>query len=752
MSISRLTAALVLSLTIGATIPAGLYAQSAPADQAKTPQLQHFDPDLVDKALDPCNDFYKYACNKWLTANPIPADQVYWSTGSGLELWNENLLRETMVAASANDPKRASVQQKIGDYWTACMDESGIEAAGLKPLQPEFDRIAALKSKKEITLEIAHLHHLFPGAWQGGDNQTDSAFFGFTGQQDYDDASKVVAQIDQGGLSLPNRDYYLKTDDKSKEILGKYRAHIQKMFVLAGEPETQAAADAGTVIDLETAMAEAQMDNVKRRDPKNINNKMTLAQVRELTPSIDWDAYLKAVKAPASYHYIVTSPDFFRAEEKLLTQHPLEHWQAYMRWQVIHSAAPLLSKAVVEENFDFFARTLAGAEQQRPRWRRCVRAADRDLGEALGQAYVDRAFPPASKARTIQMVHAIETALGADIQSVTWMSPATKEQAMTKLKAIEDKIGYPSHWRDFSSVTVTRDSYLHNVAQASSFEFERWVAKIGKPVDRGEWTMTPPTINAYYDPQLNTINFPAGILQPPFFEATMDDSVDLRCHRHGHRTRTDSRLRRPGTQIRRPWQPARLVDRRRRQTIRRPRQMHLRRVHAGRPRRRPRSQTERSADPGRGHSRQRRHPSRTERPRSLAQTAGQVARRQRPRRLDLPPALLPLERILLVRQRASPNRQLDRDHGPAFPPSLPHRQRALEHVRIPAGIRLQNRPENGASQRLPGLVRVDQVGADAACPERSRRVRPWSSTRNTKAPVIKPGPRYDTGTPPAKHL
>ena len=526
MSISRLTAALVLSLTIGATIPAGLYAQGAPGDQAKAPQLQHFDPDSADKALDPCNDFYKYACNKWLTANPIPADQVYWSTGSGLELWNENLLRETMVAASANDPKRAPVQQKIGDYWAACMDESGIEAAGLKPLQPELARIAALKSKKEITLEIAHLHHVFPGTWQYGDNQTDSPFFGFTGQQDYDDASKVVAQLDQGGLSLPNRDYYLKTDDKSKEILGKYRAHIQKMFVLAGEPETQAAADAGTVIELETAMAEAQMDNVKRRDPKNINNKMTLAQVRELTPSIDWDAYLKAVKAPASYHYIVTSPDFFRAEEKLLAQHPLEHWQAYMRWQVIHSAAPYMNKALVDENFDFFARTLAGAEQQRPRWRRCVRAADRDLGEALGQAYVDRAFPPDSKARTIQMVHSIEAALGDDIQSVTWMSPATKEQALVKLKAIDDKIGYPSHWRDFSSVMVTRDSCLHNVAQATSFEFERWVAKIGKPVDRGEWTMTPPTINAYYDPQLNTINFPAGILQPPFFEATMDDSVD----------------------------------------------------------------------------------------------------------------------------------------------------------------------------------------------------------------------------------
>ena len=382
------------------------------ADQSSVPKLEHFDPDLIDKSLDPCNDFYKYSCSKWLTANPIPADQVFWSTGSGLELWNENLLRETLQAASVDDPKRSAVQQKIGDYWTACMDESGIEAAGLKPLQPELARIAAIKSKKEITLEIANLHHVFPGTWEQSDNQTNSPFFGFTGQQDYDNASKVVAAIDQGGLSLPNRDYYLKTDDKSKELLAKYRAHIQKMFVLAGEPDAQATSDAGTVLELETALAQAQMDNIKRRDPKNINNKMTLEQVRELAPSIDWDAYLKAVKAPVSEHYIVTAPDFFRAEEKLLADRPLADWQTYMRWQVIHRAAPYLTKALVDENFAFFAHTLAGAEEQQPRWRRCVRAADRDLGEALGQAYVDRAFPPKSKARTIQMVHCDRNRLG----------------------------------------------------------------------------------------------------------------------------------------------------------------------------------------------------------------------------------------------------------------------------------------------------------------------------------------------------
>ena len=533
MSITRFFAAVALTLTTSAAFAQTYPAQSVRptlatggADQTSVPKLEHFDADLVDKNLDPCNDFYKYSCNKWLTANPIPADQVYWSTGSGLQLWNEGVLRDTLEATSKNDPNRPPAQQKIGDYWAACMDESGIESAGLKPLQSELARVAALKSKKDITLEIAHLQHVFPGAWQPGDNESSSPLFGFTGQQDYDDASMVVAQIDQAGLSLPNRDYYLNTDDKSKEILTKYRAHLQKMFALAGESESQATADAGTVIELETALAQAQMDNVKRRDPKNINNKMSLAQVRQLAPSVDWDAYLKAVRAPASDHYIVTSPDFFRAEEKLINSHPLEHWQTYLRWQVIHRAAPYLTKAMVDENFDFFARTLAGAEEQRPRWRRCVTAADRDLGDALGQAYVDHAFSPESKARTIQMVHSIEAALSSDIQSLNWMSPATKEQAIVKLKGIEDKIGYPSSWRDYSSVKIGRDSYLNNVAQATSFEFERWVAKIGKPVDRAEWTMTPPTINAYYDLQLNTINFPAGILQPPFFDPTKDDAVN----------------------------------------------------------------------------------------------------------------------------------------------------------------------------------------------------------------------------------
>jgi putative endopeptidase len=516
----------VAALGQTATLATNAVASGGTAETEPAPKLEHFDPKAVDPALNPCDDFYKYSCSKWLAANPIPPDQVFWSTGSSLEMWNDTVLRDTLEANSKNDPNRSAVQQKIGDYWAACMDENSIEAAGLKPLQPELERIAVLKSKGEITLEIARLHHLFPGAWEQSDNQTNAPLFGFTGQQDYNDASKVVAQIDQGGLSLPNRDYYINSDEKSVETLKKFRTHLQKMFALIGESEAQASADAATVIEIETALAKAQMDNIKRRDPKNINNRMSLAQIRELAPSIDWDAYLKAVKAPASGHYIVTSPDFSRAEEKLLVEHPVEHWKTYLRWHLVHHAASYLPKALADENFDFFARTLAGQEQQLPRWRRCTHWADRDLGEALGQAYVDRAFPPESKTRTVEMVHAIERAMHDDIESATWMTPATKEQAIVKLKGIEDKIGYPSRWRDYSSVKVVRDSYIANVEQATSFEFERWVAKIGKPVDRSEWTMTPPTINAHYDPQLNTINFPAGILQPPYFEKNMDGAVN----------------------------------------------------------------------------------------------------------------------------------------------------------------------------------------------------------------------------------
>ena len=330
-------------------------------------------------------------------------------------------------------------------------------------------------------------------------------------------------------MGLPNRDFYLEDDDKSKKILSKYEAHIAEMLVLGISEETaeQGAADAKTVVAIETALAQAQIDNVARRDPKNRNNKMSLKQVQELTPSFDWKAYLEAVKAPpSSPYYLVSSPQFFRSLEQVIQQYSVDDWKVYLNWHLIHGSAPYLYQPIADENWVFYSHTLLGAKQQLPRWRRCVRAADRDLGMALGRAYVAAAFPPESKQRSVAMVHDIENALDRDITDVDWMQPPTKAEAKVKLHAIEGKVGYPDHWRDYSSVKITRGSYFDNVHQATAFEFHRQLNKIGKPADRSEWTMTPPSIDVYYDPRLNAFNLPAGILQPPYFDSTMEDPVN----------------------------------------------------------------------------------------------------------------------------------------------------------------------------------------------------------------------------------
>jgi putative endopeptidase len=488
--------------------------------------LEHFNAANVDTSVDPCDDFYAYVNGKWLATHPIPADQVEWWVASPLQLWNETVLAQVLEQNSAHDPKRTPNEQKVGDYYFACMDTKSIEAHTAEWLKPELDRIARINTRSDIVEEAAHLHQTIRGAWIMGDNETNAALFGFSGQADFDDASRNIALIDQGGMALPGRGFYLDQDDKAKEIRAKYLKHIASMLVLAGEKSDQANADANTVLAMETDMARAAMDPVARRDPKNINNKMSLAQVKALTPSFDWDAYLRLVKSSPSPHYIGSSPNFFKNMESMLNQHALDDWKAYLRWQMLHGNADMLSDAFVNENFDFFTRTLSGAQQIEPRWRRCVRRVDANLGEALGQVYVDRAFPLSSKQRGLQMVKNIEAALSEDIEAADWMAPDTKKQAQLKLNATLNKIGYPDHWRDYSTVAIGRASYLLNGQHAAFFEFERWVGKIGKPLDRLEWGMTPPTINAYEDPQTNTINFPAGILQPPFYEIDQDDSAN----------------------------------------------------------------------------------------------------------------------------------------------------------------------------------------------------------------------------------
>ena len=502
-------------------------ATAAPAPDAKPePKLVHFDPSYADTTLDPCADFHQYVCSKWMKGNPIPPDEAAWDTGSTLVLVNEGILRDVMVQASNPSPQRSAAEQRIGDYWSACMSEEAIEKLGPKALQPDLDRIAALRSKADLPAVIARLHQIAPHDSYMTDNYADQPLFGLFPSQDFADATLMVAMVDQGGMALPGRDMYLKDDADSKAVRQKYEAHVRKMLVLAGEAPDQATNDATAVLAIETTMARAAMENVVRRDPKKIYNVMSLAQLQATTPSFDWKAYFELVGARAPKHYIVTAPAFFQALERLLATEPIGHWQAYLRWWTVHGSSPYLSRAFVDENFDFFARTLAGAQELRPRWRRCVTNADRDLGEALGLAYVARAFSPESKLRADALVAAVKGALGEDIRQMDWMGAQTKKKAAEKLGLIEDKIGYPKIWRDYSKLTIGRDSYLENVRRATAFELARQLDKIGKPVDRTEWAMTPPTVNAYYDAQLNTINFPAGILQPPYFDAKADDAVN----------------------------------------------------------------------------------------------------------------------------------------------------------------------------------------------------------------------------------
>ena len=490
------------------------------------PALSHFDLNVVNRDIDPCVDFYKFACSKWLAANPIPADQAYWDTSSNLQLWNETVLRNAMEDSSEPAPGRTSVQQKIGDYWYACMNEAGIEKSGLAPLQPELDRIRGMKDKSEIAGVLAQIHMKMPNAWNGNDNETPAPILGFSSSIDFNNAQLQVAGVDQGGFAMGGRDFYLSDNEHLAEVRAKYLEHVQKVLTLAGESDAKARTDMATVVRMETAMAKAAMDPVTRRDPNKVNNVMNLQQVQALTPSFRWKDFLVAVKAPTPQHYIVTAPDFFRALEAMLQNESLDNWKTYLTYWVVDQNSPYLGKSFQDENFVFYKQAMQGRKEPLPRWRRCVRWADRDLGEALGQAYVAKAFPPDSKARSQKMINGIEAAMGQDIQQINWMSPQTKQKGQAKLHAVLDNIGYPDNWRDYSSVSIGRDGFVANVQAAAVFEYERQLNKIGKPVDRREWGMTPPTINAYENPQNNTINFPAGILQPPFFEASADDPVN----------------------------------------------------------------------------------------------------------------------------------------------------------------------------------------------------------------------------------
>src|SRR3984893_7781553 len=407
------------------------------------------------------------------------------------------------------------------------MDEDAVNKTGLTPLQPMLDRIAKLKDKSQLPEVIASIHQIVrPANLNFIDAAYQGVMFGIYSQPGFDDARMTLAALDQSGMALSGREFYLNDDAKSKQIRDQYVKHMARLLELSGESQTAAATDAQVVLTMETDLAKAAMDIVLRRDPKNQNKKMSLLQIQALTPSFNWSRYFAAMQAPASPQYMVLAPGFFQGMEKLVQSHSIEQWRAYLRWSTLNQLAPSLSQPFVEENFDFFGRTLGGTKELQPRWRRCSLYADADLGEAVGQAYVAKYFPPENKERMLQMVKAIKTALDEDIDAATWMSDKTKQAAHAKLSGQVDKVGYPDHWRDYSGVEIKRNDFLGNVQRSAAFEIRRRLAQFGQPTNRYEWGMTPPTVNAYEDPQHNTINFPAGILQPPFFDASSSDAAN----------------------------------------------------------------------------------------------------------------------------------------------------------------------------------------------------------------------------------
>jgi len=479
------------------------------------PYTPSLDLPSMDKSADPCVDFYQYTCGGWMKNNPIPADQAAWSVYGKLTVDNQRFLWGILDDLAKKTSGRTPTQQKIGDYFGACMDVAAVEKLGANPLKPGLAEINALKDKKDLAALLAREHM---------STASDGLLFGAGANQDFADSSQIIAFLVAGGLGLPDRDYYTKTDAKSEEIRQKYVAHVGRMLELIGDAPDAAAKEAQAIMRIETALAKASLTRVEQRDPHNLFHKMDLKQVKALTPSFDWDAYLKTAGAAGVNTFNVTEPKFYQEMEKQIESNSLDDLKTYLRWHLASASAPYLSSKFVQANFDFYSHTLRGVEQLPPRWKRCVRLTDGQLGEALGQEFVNRAFGQETKQRTLEMTKQIEQAMQEDIEQLAWMGPETKKQALEKLHAVVNKIGYPDKWRDYSSVEVRRNDFLGNVHRATVFESKRQLAKIGKPLDRGEWQMTPPTVNAYYDPQMNDINFPAGVLQPPLYDPKMDDA------------------------------------------------------------------------------------------------------------------------------------------------------------------------------------------------------------------------------------
>ena len=493
-------------------LPAAGLAQQTPAPEKPLPGI---DLSSIDSSADPCTDMYKFACGKFSTNHPIPADQPDVDPFYVLYNVNTQELTTILQKAQAGGDKRSPDEQKIGDYFKACMDTDAINADGLKPIQPLLDEIDTLASRTQLPALIGKLQR------EGVD-----AFFGYGEQQDFKDASKQIATIQQGGLGMPEKDYYLRTGDKDVTLRAQYVAHVAKMLTLAGSTPEQAKIDAQNIMTMETALAKASLGVDDMREPEKTYHLQPIATFQASLPGINFGAFEDAIHSPHVTEINNSTPDFWPALIKQIRSTDLPTIKAYLRYQLLTGVARNLPKAFDDENFDFYGRILNGQPEQRARWKRCSSAVNGALGEALGKTYVEQYFAGDSKAKMLTMVHDIEAAMGRDIDQIDWMSPATKVRAREKLAAVANKIGYPDKWRDYSSLNIKPDDAVGNELRADAFENDRQLNKIGKPVDPLEWQMTPPTVNAYYDDSMNNINFPAGILQPPFYDRTQDDAVN----------------------------------------------------------------------------------------------------------------------------------------------------------------------------------------------------------------------------------
>ena len=488
--------------------------KSSPKSNAPIPTL---DSKNMDTSVKPQDDFFLYANGGWIKNTEIPPEYSRWGSFNQLIEQNNDALHKITEKAAKTpaNSKTAPELQKVGDYYGSGMDEKAIDAARTKPLQDEFNRIDAIKDRNDVLKEIAHIHSF------GG-----NVFFRFGSGQDDKDSTHEIAQAGQGGLGLPDRDYYTKTDDASKKIRDQYVAHVTKMLTLLGEPAAKAGDDAKKILAMETSLAQASRTRVELRDPQKNYNKMKQSELQALTPDWNWVDYFKEINLSEPGDINVRQPDFFKAGNTTFTSTPIDDWKAYLRWHLINAMAPELSKDFVNEDFSFKETTLRGTKQIKPRWKRVVTSTDGAIGEALGKLYVADNFPPEAKARALELVNNLKEALADRIKTLEWMDEPTKQEALKKLAAFTVKIGYPDKWRDYSLLKIDRGPFVLNAIRAENFESNRELAKIGKPVDRTEWGMTPPTVNAYYNPNMNEIVFPAGILQPPFFYAKADDAMN----------------------------------------------------------------------------------------------------------------------------------------------------------------------------------------------------------------------------------